>query len=93
MGEEIPQGSMLQVVYTLAPKYLYTDYFKAKVYTSWVHGPLGIGSQRFPNEGFCFPHATGGLVVGGRDRGCREPQTQSSEIMHTAGAVITRIGL
>ena len=23
-----------------APKYLYRDYFKANVYTIWVHGPL-----------------------------------------------------
>ena len=32
-----------QIVYTLAPKhwYLYRDYFKAKVYTIWVHGTLG----------------------------------------------------
>ena len=27
-------------VYTLAPKYLYRNYIKAKVYTIWVHGPL-----------------------------------------------------
>ena len=27
-------------VYTLAPKYLYRDYLKAKVYTIWVHGLL-----------------------------------------------------
>ena len=25
------------------PTYLYRDYFKAKVYTTWAHGPLGIG--------------------------------------------------
>ena len=25
--------------------YLYREYFKAKVYTIWVHGPLGL-----PNE-------------------------------------------
>ena len=26
---------------SMYPKYLYRDYFKAKVYTIWVHGPLG----------------------------------------------------
>ena len=26
----------------MAPKYLYRDYFKAKVYIIWVHGPLGL---------------------------------------------------
>ena len=29
----------------MAPKYLYRDYFKDKVYTIWVHGPLGTGSS------------------------------------------------
>ena len=29
------------MVYTLALKYLYRDYFKANVYTVWVHGPSG----------------------------------------------------
>ena len=33
---------MYPVVYTLARKYLYRDYFEAKVYTIWVHGPLGL---------------------------------------------------
>ena len=36
------KGPCTQIVYTLAPKYLYKDYFKAKVYTIWVHGPLGV---------------------------------------------------
>ena len=36
-----PQGPCAQIVYTVAPKYLYGDYFKANVYTIWVHGPLG----------------------------------------------------
>ena len=32
-------------IYTLAPKCPNRDNFKAKVYTIWVHGPLGyIGS-------------------------------------------------
>ena len=30
-------------MYALAPKYVYRDYFKAKVYTIWVHGPSGRG--------------------------------------------------
>ena len=37
-----PRGPCTQIVYTLAPKYLYRDYFKAKVYTIWVHGPLRL---------------------------------------------------
>ena len=36
-----PMGPCNQIVYTLAPKYLYRDYLKANVYTVWVHGPLG----------------------------------------------------
>ena len=28
-----PKGPCTQIVYPLAPKYLYRDYFKAKVYT------------------------------------------------------------
>ena len=35
-----------QIVYTLAPKYLYRDYFKAKIYTTWVYGPLGKWHRR-----------------------------------------------
>ena len=37
----IPKGACTQIVHTLAPKYLYRDYFEVKVYTIWVHGPLG----------------------------------------------------
>ena len=37
-----PKGSCTQIVYTLGPMYLYREYFKAKVYTIWVHGPLGL---------------------------------------------------
>ena len=37
----IPKGPCTQIVYTLVPMYLYREYFKAKVYTIWVHGPLG----------------------------------------------------
>ena len=35
-----PTGPCTQIVYTVAPKYLYRDCFKSKVYTIWVHGPL-----------------------------------------------------
>ena len=31
-GVGVPKGPCTQIVYTLAPKYLYRDYFKAKVY-------------------------------------------------------------
>ena len=34
-------GPCTHIVYTLAPKYPNRDYFKAKVYAVWVHGPLG----------------------------------------------------
>ena len=40
-GFHNPKGPCTQIVYTLALKYLYRDYIKAKVYTIWVHGPLG----------------------------------------------------
>ena len=36
-----PKGPCAHIVYTLAPMYLYRDYFKANVYTIRVHGPLG----------------------------------------------------
>ena len=38
----VPEGPCTQIVDTLALKYLNRDYFKAKVYIIWVHGPLGI---------------------------------------------------
>ena len=37
-----PKGPCTEIVDTLPPKYLYRDYFNAKVYTIWVHGPLGL---------------------------------------------------
>ena len=40
-----PKGPCTQIVYTLAPKYLYRDYLSANVYTIWVHGPLGTLSR------------------------------------------------
>ena len=36
-----PKGPCTQIVYTLGPMYLHREYFKANVYTIWVHGPLG----------------------------------------------------
>ena len=36
----VPQGPCAQIVY-LGPMYLYREFFKAKVHTMWVHGPLG----------------------------------------------------
>ena len=36
-----PEGACTEIVYTLATKCLNKDYFKAKVYTIWAHGPLG----------------------------------------------------
>ena len=36
-----PEGPCAQIVCPVGPKYLYRDYFKAQVYTIWVHGPLG----------------------------------------------------
>ena len=50
MGEALeilyPKGPCTQMAYTLAPMYLYREYFKAKVYTIWVHGPLGVARNR-----------------------------------------------
>ena len=40
-----PKGPCTHIVYTLVPKYIYRDYCKAKVYTIWVHGPLGCSSH------------------------------------------------
>ena len=37
-----PKGPCTQIVYTLAPKYVYRDDIKANVSTIWVHGPLGF---------------------------------------------------
>ena len=36
-----PKGPCAQIVSTLGPMYL-RQYFKAKVYTIWIHGPLGV---------------------------------------------------
>ena len=40
--EGFPKGPCTQIVYTLRPMYLCREYFKANVYTIWVHGPLGV---------------------------------------------------
>ena len=45
-----PKGPCTQIVYTLAPKYLNRGYFKAKVYTIWVHGPLGHSIEDYRLE-------------------------------------------
>ena len=41
-----PKGPCAQIANTLALKYLYRAYFKAKVYTIWVHGPLNLQPER-----------------------------------------------
>ena len=38
-----PKGPCTQIVYTLALKYSLSRYIGPKVYTIWVHGPLGWG--------------------------------------------------
>ena len=35
------KGPCTQKIFTLGPRYLYRDYFKAKVHSIWVHGPVG----------------------------------------------------
>ena len=42
-----PKGPCTQIVYTLAPKHLYRDYFKAKVYLFGCMDPWGEGASRF----------------------------------------------
>ena len=37
---QTPKGPCTQIVYTLGPMYPYREYFKANVYTIWVHGPF-----------------------------------------------------
>ena len=48
----IPEGPCTQTVETLAPKYPYRLYVKAKVCTVWVHGALGLRFMRFRGLGF-----------------------------------------
>ena len=44
--------------------YLYREYFKAKVYTIWVHGPLGIGTPEIPTLlGFSIKGLSGDMLV------------------------------
>ena len=40
---KFPKGPCTHIVYTLALKYSLYRYIGPKVYTIWVHGPLGIG--------------------------------------------------
>ena len=46
-----PKGPGTPIVYTLALKYPYFEYSRAKVHTIWVNGPLGDLS-RVPYHGF-----------------------------------------
>ena len=46
------------MAYTLGPMYLYREYFKAKVYPIWVHGPLGYSSKAYSE---ILPLALGSL--------------------------------
>ena len=39
-----PKGPCTQIC-TLAPMYLYRNYLKAKVYTIWVHEPIGVAPR------------------------------------------------
>ena len=49
-----PKGPCTQIVYTMAPNYLYRDYCKAEAYTIWVHLRPSEGSllsvDDFPEE-------------------------------------------
>ena len=42
---DYPRGPCTQIVYTSAPIHPNSNFFKAKVYTSWAHGPLGLFSE------------------------------------------------
>ena len=56
----MPKGPCTQIVDTLALKYLNRDYFKAKVYTTWVHGPLGFRAFHSSGLKWCgsFPRGS-----------------------------------
>ena len=41
-----PKGPCTQIIYTLALKYSLYRYIGPKVYTIWVHGPLGLHKKR-----------------------------------------------
>ena len=45
MSRASPKGPCSQILNTLGPMYLHSEYFKAKIYTIWVHGPLGFCSE------------------------------------------------
>ena len=40
--EPYPMGPCTPLAYTLAPKYLHRDYFKAEVYTFWENEAFGV---------------------------------------------------
>ena len=62
-----PKGSCTQIAYTLAPKYPYRDYIKAKVYTICAHGPLNpIEPLKEPLKEPFWAHGPLGFRVGNR---------------------------
>ena len=70
--QTFPKAPCPEIVCTLAPKYQCRDYFKAKVYTIWVHGSLGFMRQRRPNFLVSridrFRNAKGRMIIDGDDR-------------------------
>ena len=52
-------GLVKCLVDTLIQKYLYRDYFKAELYTVWVHGPVGFKCLKS-----CFMFPTAGRLRG-----------------------------
>ena len=63
-----PEGPCTQIVYTLAPMYLYREHFKAEAYAVWVQGPLGLGNW----ELYCGDsyHAAGNCLAMSSLSGC-----------------------
>ena len=58
-----PEGPCTQTVYTWALKYSLYGYIGPKVYTIWVHGPLGEGFTAWFLDfsfGCRFPRLPGG---------------------------------
>ena len=43
-----PKGPCAQILYTLALMKSLYRYFRASVYSIWVHGPLGVGMLKEP---------------------------------------------
>ena len=48
-----PKGPCTQIVYTLALKYSLYRYVGTKVYSIWVHGPLGLSPGIFNGSFDC----------------------------------------